>query len=54
MVLLRQQGSPVANVLVEVEGYLTDEDPRLSRLGVVLRRPVVLGSYAIPIAGSTR
>jgi chorismate mutase len=54
MVLLRQQGSPVANVLVEVEGYLSDDDPRLSRLGVVLRRPVVLGSYAIPIAGGTR
>jgi chorismate mutase / prephenate dehydratase len=51
MVLVRQQGSPIANVLVEVDGYLTDDDHRLSRLGSVLRRPVVLGSYAVPLAG---
>src|SRR6202000_3062820 len=43
MVLVRQQGS--ANVLVEVEGWLSDDDDRLSHLGSVLRRPVVLGSY---------
>jgi chorismate mutase len=54
MVLVRQQGSPVANVLVEVAGALSDDDKRLSHLGSVLRRPVVLGSYAIPIAGGTR
>jgi chorismate mutase len=52
MVLVRQQGSPIANVLVEVEGYLSDDDVRLSRLGSVLRRPVVLGGYAVPIAGN--
>jgi chorismate mutase / prephenate dehydratase len=39
---------------VEVEGYLTDDDTRLSRLGSVLRRPIVLGSYAVPIAGGAR
>jgi len=49
MILVRQRGS--ANVLVEVQGYLSDDDARLSRLGSVLRRPVVLGSYAVPIAG---
>jgi chorismate mutase len=54
MVLVRQQGSPVANVLVEVEGYLSDDDVRLSHLGSVLRQPIVLGSYAAPIAGSAR
>src|SRR4051794_8433819 len=52
MVLLRQQGSPVSNVLIEVEGHLTDNDPRLSRLGSTLRRPVVVGSYATPIGGA--
>jgi chorismate mutase len=52
MVLLRQPGTPIAHVLVEVEGYLTDDDIRLSRLGSVLRRPVLLGSYAVPIAGA--
>jgi chorismate mutase len=51
VVLARRQGSPVAHVLVEVEGYLSSDDDRLARLGPVLRRPVVLGSYAVPIAG---
>ena len=54
MVLVRQQGSPIANVLVEVEGYLADDDARLLRLGVVLRRPIVLGSYAVPVGGVAR
>jgi chorismate mutase/prephenate dehydratase len=54
MVLLRQQGSPIANVLVEVEGYLVDDDARLLRLGAVLRRPIVMGSYAVPVGGAAR
>lgn len=49
MVLVRPAGSPVAHVLVEVDGYLMDDDARLSNLGSVLRRPVVLGSYAEPV-----
>jgi chorismate mutase len=52
MLLLRLQGSSISNVLVEIEGYLTDDDPRLSHLGSVLRRPVVIGSYASPIGGA--
>ena len=47
MVLARQPGSPIANVLVDVEGYLTDDDARLAHMGSVLRRPVVLGAYAV-------
>ena len=54
MVLARKPGSLVANVLVEVDGVLTDDDERLRHLGSVLRRPVVLGSYATPIAGGGR
>ncbi|HBK07711.1 MAG TPA: chorismate mutase [Acetobacteraceae bacterium] len=54
MVLIRQPGSPVANVLVEVEGFLSDDDDRLNHLGSVLRRPVVLGGYAVPLQGNTR
>jgi chorismate mutase / prephenate dehydratase len=54
MVLARQEGSLVANVLVEVDGVLTDDDERLCHLGSVLRRPVVLGGYATPIAGGGR
>jgi chorismate mutase len=52
MLLLRVQGSSISNVLVEIEGHLTDDDPRLSHLGSVLRRPVVIGSYASPIGGA--
>jgi chorismate mutase / prephenate dehydratase len=54
MVLARKQGSLVANVLVEVDGVLADDDERLRHLGSVLRRPVVLGSYATPIPGGGR
>jgi chorismate mutase/prephenate dehydratase len=51
MVLARQQGSAIANVLVDVEGYLTDDDARLAHMGSVLRRPIVLGAYAAPVGG---
>jgi len=51
MILRRDQGAPVAHALVEVDGFLADEDPRLRRMDTMLRRPVVLGTYAIPEAG---
>ena len=35
------------HALAEVDGFVTDDDPRLTRLNG-LRRPVVLGAYAIP------
>ncbi len=54
MALVRGQGSRTANVLVEVEGYLSDNDVRLSNLGSVLRGPIVLGCYAEPITGGGR
>jgi len=54
MVLVREQGSTAANVLIEVEGFLSDDDARLSHLGSVLRRPIVLGNYAVPIARTAR
>jgi chorismate mutase/prephenate dehydratase len=54
MVVARQQGSPVANVFVDVGGYLADDDTRLSHLGSTLRRPVLLGAYAVPLAGAMR
>ena len=46
MVLHRSPGSPVAAVLVEVDGYVADDDKRLAS---VPRRPVVLGGYAVPM-----
>ena len=35
--------------LVDVEGTVTDADPRLLRLAGLVRRPVVLGAYAVPV-----
>lgn len=39
--------------LVEVEGLVAEDDPRLARLGEVARRPVVLGAYAVPVEGES-
>jgi chorismate mutase / prephenate dehydratase len=52
IILRRDQGAPVAHALVEIDGFLTDQDERLARLDAVLRRPVVLGAYAIPETGA--
>jgi chorismate mutase len=52
IVLRRIAGAPLALALVEVEGWLTDDDARLARLDPALRRPVVLGSYAVPEGAS--
>ena len=52
MIVRRLQGAPIAQALVEVDGFLADDDPRLDRLDAVLRRPVVLGVYAIPETGA--
>ena len=49
VILRRDPGAPAARVLADVEGFVTDADPRLAALQSVLRRPVVLGAYAIPI-----
>jgi chorismate mutase/prephenate dehydratase len=49
MVLARRPGSPIATILVEVNGYLSDDDARLLHLGPILRQPIVLGSYAVPV-----
>ncbi len=52
-VLLRRDPGAPARALVEVEGFVTDGDPRLSAaslqaLGDARHGPVVLGAYAIP------
>lgn len=49
VVLRRDAGSPDARALVEVDGMLGDDDPRLARLAPALRRPVVLGGYAVGV-----
>jgi hypothetical protein len=49
-VILHRDG--IASALVEVAGFLTDDDARLTRLDAALRRTVVLGAYAIPETGA--
>ncbi len=47
-ILRRDPGAPVAHALVDVDGFVTEADPRLAALGS-LRPPVVLGAYAVPV-----
>ena len=49
--LRRDPRAQVAQALIEVEGLVRDDDPRLSRLTEALRPPVVVGAYAIPLEG---
>ena len=48
-VILRRDPGAAAQALADVEGFVTDADPRLAALQSVLRPPIVLGAYAIPI-----
>lgn len=50
VILRRDPGASVAHALADVEGFVTDADPRLAALAAVLRPPVVLGAYAVPVA----
>ncbi len=49
VILRRDAGAPVAHALVDVEGFVADGDARLGALASVLRAPVVLGAYAVPV-----
>ena len=51
-VLRRDPGPGAARVLVDVAGFVADNDPRLPTLTATLRPPVVLGAYAVPIGGT--
>jgi len=53
IILRRDQGAAAADALADVDGFVGDDDPRLAALDTVLRRPVVLGAYAIPTNGTT-
>lgn len=52
-ILRREPGEQVAQALVEVEGMVSDGDPRLAALAEAMRPPVVLGAYAVPVEGDT-
>jgi chorismate mutase len=53
-ILRRDPGGTVAQVLVDVAGFVTDADPRLAALTPVLHPPIVVGAYATPIEGASR
>ena len=52
-ILRRDAGAQVAHALVDIEGFVVDGDPRLSLLPELLRPPVILGAYAVPVDGET-
>jgi chorismate mutase/prephenate dehydratase len=51
ILLRRDPRVPVAQALVDLDGFVTDDDPRLAALSDALRPPVVLGAYALPVEG---
>ena len=51
VILRRDPGVPVAHALAEIDGFLTEDDPRLAALTPLLRPPVLLGGYAVPVGG---
>jgi len=50
-ILLRRENLVLA--LVDVEGHVAGDDPRLASLAELARPPVVLGAYAVPLEGET-
>ena len=51
-ILRRDPDAATARVLVDVAGFVSDDDPRLAQLSCSLRPPVVLGAYAVPVEGT--
>ncbi|MEI7710644.1 MAG: chorismate mutase [Rhodospirillales bacterium] len=49
--ILLRRSAGTACALIEVAGYVADDDARLSSLGGTARRPAVLGAYAEPFQG---
>jgi chorismate mutase len=51
IILRREAGGQIAHALIEVNGYVADNDPRLVELSASVRQVVVLGAYAVPVDG---
>ena len=47
--VLRHHRAGATDMLVELDGFITDDDPRLAGLLGTLGPPVVLGAYACPL-----
>lgn len=50
VILRRDLSTQVGHALVELAGFVTEDDARLADLPAPLSRPVVLGAYATPLA----
>jgi len=48
ILLVRDPHGGTAQVLIEVPGLVDDDDARLRRLDPLLRRPMIVGGYAVP------
>lgn len=53
MILRRDGAQQTAQGLIEVDGYITEDDPRLTALAEAASRPLVLGAYAVPVEDET-
>jgi chorismate mutase len=51
IILRRDPAGVMAHALIEVNGYVADDDPRLPSLSESVRQLVVLGAYAVPVEG---
>ena len=49
---LRHGSGDTVHMLVEVDGLIADDDPRLDSVPDATRRPLVLGAYAAPVNGT--
>ncbi len=49
MILRRDPAARIAQGLIEVDGYVTEDDARLAALAVTTAQPLVLGAYAVPV-----
>ncbi len=52
LMLRRDPGAPMAFILADVAGHVTEADPRLDALRPTIQHAVVLGAYAVPIGVS--
>ncbi len=52
LLIERDEAAGLARVLVEVEGFVAETDPRLEHLDWLAEPPRVLGTYAIPEPGA--
>lgn len=52
VLLRRSSGTDAVLSLVEVDGFVTEDDARLAQIGPISRHPVVIiGAYAVPVGG---